>query len=729
MHRWFNRDSLSRSTTHGGRWFTHLCSLMMWTCGSLGVYSAIAVDGEALPQFPLYSRIPASLSFASVMKNISLLPVHFHRSSALNRLTMFDMVSDEEKRMLMTQGHLKHPVLQLHGNAPILNFIVWRRSSMIVLLTIAVVLDVFRIYKTIVGEPRTEKDALKARVELEPFHEWQAGHDAHFPDYIKHATQLMFSKCYYETAYIMIVKMHIQTILRLLVLIPLICANWKWVSWTKSSNWLRAVWAIIFSMPFVTLSVPSRFLINFDNLIKDDVFLLKRQVTIHYNLNHTLRDTLDQAAHLCGREPAHKIESMLETATFRGSQAESTIKNMCGIASMLDQSEIIAQFTDWHEHAHRTAMRCKIAEESIEWAKTVSNRNRPQAQKRLGQAKLALNGVCSSIEQMDIYMRTDEDGMSEKTRQIHNLATLLVKDGLAGLSESLNTLVGAVNGVASFKSLWTSALSLGPGIIKGAMRAKSIIPEASLPGAFLLMMPWIYAPLAWSLFNVIVQIFGNWALLFATASFAFYPIVMSIVGGCFFVGSPQRPADLTDLMWIFKRIEVFAVSCTAALAGLWVYQAYTRINEAADEHPILKRSMEFVTAQSRQAFDHGKHWAQEHIMHFDALDWLSKHPVFAVTCLFNFLEPVGHFFQAFILTSMMATDWILLRVSNERRFEFLAANRDQLPYDASMAEIEQLAQSRTDRIDALVVAFGGAVEKYQENHVSIHKERCQHARK
>jgi len=253
------------------------------------------------------------------------------------------------------------------------------------------------------------------------------------------------------------------------------------------------------------------------------------------------------------------------------------------------------------------------------------------------------------------------------------------------------------------------------------MRAKSIVPEASLPGAFLVILPWIYAPLAWSLFNVIVQIFGNWALLLALVSFSIYPLLMSLVG------SPQRPTDLTDLMRILKRVELLAVTLTAALAALWVYTAYARLNAAREEHPILEYSLSFVMKESREAFNHSKKWAREHIIHFDVLDWISKHPIFAVSCVLNALQPVISFFVKFILTSMMSTDWILERVSLTRRFESLVANRDCLPYDASMAEIETLSKSRASRLDALVVAFGGAVEHYQD--YDVNKERSRRVKK
>jgi len=96
--------------------------------------------------------------------------------------------------------------------------------------------------------------------------------------------------------------------------------------------------------------------------------------------------------------------------------------------------------------------------------------------------------------------------------------------------------------------------------------------------------------------------------------------------------------------------------------------------------------------------------------------------------LFNAIQPVISLYQKFLITSMMSTDWILVRVSNERRFEFLTANREYLPYDASMAQIERLQLNRRRRLDALVIAFGGAVEETRVAE-GVHAERAKRSRK
>jgi len=71
-----------------------------------------------------------------------------------------------------------------------------------------------------------------------------------------------------------------------------------------------------------------------------------------------------------------------------------------------------------------------------------------------------------------------------------------------------------------------------------------------------------------------------------------------------------------------------------------------------------------------------------------------------------------------------------VRVSNERRFEYLAANRECLPYDASREEIEKLQENRMRRLNGLVVAFGGAIEETQAyDSDKVREERAKKSRK
>jgi len=360
-----------------------------------------------------------------------------------------------------------------------------------------------------------------------------------------------------------------------------------------------------------------------------------------------------------------------------------------------------------HDKAHTAHMKCQESQGEMLNASLKTGNKVQVVNEQLQTAKAAYANVCEIMRDMLTAMSADSSSaLSMKQQQLHDLAGMFVQDGCSGLTEVLNTVVGVINGLGSFKSLWTAALSLGPGIIKGTMRAKMIVPEASLPGSFVIILPWIYAPLAWALFNVVVQIFGSWALLGAMLSLTFYPLLISLVGMSFFVGSPQRTVDLTDLMRIFKRIECMAVIGTMMLLGLWIYLAVESVNEAQENHPLLKVSLDFLLAQSRKMSGFFK----ERIKNFDMIQWVISHPWMSVRGTLACLTPLLVFLQKFLITSIMSTDWMLTCVANERHYEYMDSNKYRLPYRLSPEEMETLAEGRRIRLDVLAVALGGQVE-------------------
>merc|ERR1740129_1418999 len=131
-------------------------------------------------------------------------------------------------------------------------------------------------------------------------------------------------------------------------------------------------------------------------------------------------------------------------------------------------------------------------------------------------------------------------------------------------------------------------------------------------------------------------------------SFAFYPLAISLVGMSFFVGSPLRPGDLSDIMRIFKRIEVLAVIVTVFLVGLWVYLAHERVSNAQENHPLLKASLDFMLAQSRKMSG----FVQERIEKLDMIQWVIHNPWMLLRGILAGLEPMFSFLHKFLITSL-----------------------------------------------------------------------------
>jgi len=546
---------------------------------------------------------------------------------------------------------------------------------------------------------------------VQRFGPWRAAQPASeaisFSAYLKSSVVLVFTKLMAETSWYMIVKEDVQAVMMCIMLVPLLGAACTWDSWRRSSRWLRTAWVLAFARPFVTCAVPTRLLIDFEGVIAGDMEIITNETRAHFDLDSKLESALGGAHLVCQANPLGRIHSAMDAAGRVGGEARAKLSDLCKLTQALDDSWAVEWMTPFGDAAHAANLKCQDAREQLRRAADQAMESHEERQRAVARAKGEVDELCGQVRAMSDAMREHAGSPDPERRELQELARFAIRDGLAGLSEGLDMAVGFTTGIASFKSLWPAALSLGPGIVKGAMRAKTIVPEASLPGAFVIVLPWIYAPLTWALFNVVVQLFGDVYLLSAMALFAFYPLLISLVSLCFYINSPQRSDHLEELITIARRVEVVAVTLTVILLGTFIYSSYRRVEEAKQEHPVLRGLMKLLLKHSLEFKD----FLHERYENADLVHWIQQNPEKTLRMALGGLEPVFSFVQKYVLTSVVSTDWILSRVAYEHRFEHLLTNQECLPYHASQADVEELSDGRERRLNALVVAFGG---RYQE---------------
>ena len=73
--------------------------------------------------------------------------------------------------------------------------------------------------------------------------------------------------------------------------------------------------------------------------------------------------------------------------------------------------------------------------------------------------------------------------------------------------------IAGINACLAFKIMVPSAVSMAPGLIRGALKIKTLVPQSSLPGIFILMLPWLFCPLVWAVYNLVFQLVGDVVLL------------------------------------------------------------------------------------------------------------------------------------------------------------------------------------------------------------------------
>lgn len=139
---------------------------------------------------------------------------------------------------------------------------------------------------------------------------------------------------------------------------------------------------------------------------------------------------------------------------------------------------------------------------------------------KFDQAISQVRETCGKI--LDLY---EKDGMSSMDRVLQGMRRLLeYATQLAGLSASV------YNAMTMMQIALPVALCIGPALLRGALRTKLLVPQSATPGLFIQLLPWLYCPIVWCLFNFVFQIFGNIYMLPGLLLIAYIPMVYFVVG-------------------------------------------------------------------------------------------------------------------------------------------------------------------------------------------------------
>ena len=69
----------------------------------------------------------------------------------------------------------------------------------------------------------------------------------------------------------------------------------------------------------------------------------------------------------------------------------------------------------------------------------------------------------------------------------------------------VEAVVGLFNGGRTLRTMLPTAVSLAPGMLRGAMRCKMMLPQSTIPGMIIVRLPWLYCPLAWCCYNFVFR--------------------------------------------------------------------------------------------------------------------------------------------------------------------------------------------------------------------------------
>lgn len=150
-------------------------------------------------------------------------------------------------------------------------------------------------------------------------------------------------------------------------------------------------------------------------------------------------------------------------------------------------------------------------------------------------------------------LRAASDG---EDAQFLEMAAIL---GAVG-KEAAGAALGISQAALAFKVILPSAASLAPGLMRGAIKVKQLVPQSSIPGMFVIVLPWLYSPLVWAVYSVVSQAVGSIWLLLGLVVLAYGFLGNFVIGAAYQVAKPMDSAS-------FARVKR-ALSAWAALKTL-----------------------------------------------------------------------------------------------------------------------------------------------------------------
>jgi hypothetical protein len=134
---------------------------------------------------------------------------------------------------------------------------------------------------------------------------------------------------------------------------------------------------------------------------------------------------------------------------------------------------------------------------------------------------------------------------------------------------SAELMLGATHALRAFKLLLPAALSIGPGLLRGSVKVKTFIPQSSIPGMFITLLPWLYTPLVWTLYNIAFQLVGDLYMLAGLFFLAFGPMIYYLIGVRMQVTLPMTTEKIVRWLW-WISLQGKLISLLAYLAlGYW----------------------------------------------------------------------------------------------------------------------------------------------------------------
>ena len=134
-----------------------------------------------------------------------------------------------------------------------------------------------------------------------------------------------------------------------------------------------------------------------------------------------------------------------------------------------------------------------------------------------------------------------------------------------------NNLLGLIGAISVYVTLMPAVLSLIPGVLRGCLRIKALIPESILPGLFLVAATPLYVLLFLVIFTTVNQVAGNLFLIFGVLALLGSPLLY-LINARTFTRPLRTPEEIAKIGTIQQQAKVI-LSIGLALIAVYGFTA------------------------------------------------------------------------------------------------------------------------------------------------------------
>ena len=437
-------------------------------------------------------------------------------------------------RDLGSLGERRHMDEQVGGSHPLsnasLNLIVWRRSTLALLLLAAIMSFGFQVLALLNSHGAYKSNLAVAQGNST----YMSATDAlSFRNYTERVTRVTFAVAVKDILYAHFWCDVGALVMNALALVSIWAALSSWDTYSRSRKWLLITWLLSFASPFLISLVPTRQLVNYERFDTDSANYIDG-FSQHFQLDQRTAQVVDSCTTL-------NADGQPTLSTAR-----TTIGRLCGAIGAGDNA-IGNLFTGGG--AGRAKGQCDQARDQL---------NSGRVDEALASAQETCTGVLDVVDKVGAG--------NSKDMQFVQAMSSMVKKAQGGASVGISL----YNALFMFKTLMPAAVALAPAMLRGALKVKVLVPQSSIPGMFVVILPWLYCPLVWVIYNLIAQVVGDPFLMYGLLCQAFAPMVAYVVFGTMM--HVTQPMDDEKIMTVTKRLGRANLTMTIlAMGGIFMF--------------------------------------------------------------------------------------------------------------------------------------------------------------